>query len=116
MREHCKKLRVVEKLSGAHLLFPAESSLAVRAYFPCDLQELSPTRKVDLHEWPSCDEDFDRLKAFINSFKLSVILFVLPSEQQRQQLDDIHSLFHRAQRLVHCSNLMSSDSAVSADV
>ena len=97
MRLRCQKLRVVEKLSGAHLLLP-ESSLAVRAYYPCDLPSLQQQASKD------AGGDLDGLQAFTQSFRLAVVLFVLPVEAQRAQLDNPRSIFHRAQRIVNQPN------------
>lgn len=105
MRLHCQKLRVVEKLSGAHLLLP-ESSLAVRAYYPCDLPVLQQEASKD-------DGDLDGLQVFLQSFRLAIVLFVLPVEAQRAQLDNPQSIFHRAQRIV---NQPSQSSTVGAAV
>ena len=100
LRSHCQKLRVVEKLSGAHLLIPSESSLAIRAYFSCDLEDLA-RRQTEVANNEDENDDFDGLKAFMTSFKLVVVLFIIPGfEKQREQLDDDSSFFHRAQRLV----------------
>jgi len=100
LRSHCQKLRVVEKLSGAHLLIPSESSLAIRAYFSCDLEDLA-RRQTEVANNEDENDDFDGLKAFMSSFKLVVVLFIIPGfEKQREQLDDDSSFFHRAQRLV----------------
>jgi hypothetical protein len=100
LRLHCQKLRIVEKLSGAHLLLP-ESSMAVRAYYPCDLPSLQKQQQAS--EDADADDDLDGLQAFLQSFRLAVVLFVLPPGQgvQRAQLDDPHSIFHRAQRIVN---------------
>jgi hypothetical protein len=106
LRSHCQKLRVVEKLSGAHLLIPSESSLAVRAYFPCDLEEHSVVSDCK-------SDDFDNLHAFLNSFKLALVLFILPLDKQREQLDNPSSFFHRAQRLVQSVTINADANAVS---
>jgi hypothetical protein len=106
LRLHCQKLRVVEKLSGAHLLLP-ESSLAVRAYYPCDLPSLEQEASKD------AGGNLDGLQVFLQSFRLAVVLFVLPVEAQRAQLDNPQSIFHRAQRIV---NQPSRTSTVSAAV
>jgi hypothetical protein len=107
IRSHCQKLRVVEKLSGAHLLIPSESSLAVRAYFPCDLEDHSVASGY-------CkSDDFDNLHAFLNSFKLALVLFILPLDKQREQLDNPSSFLHRAQRLVRSVTISADANAVS---
>jgi hypothetical protein len=100
LRLHCQKLRIVEKLSGAHLLLP-ESSMAVRAYYPCDLPSLQKQQQAS--EDGDGDDNLDGLQAFLQSFRLAVVLFVLPPGQgvQRAQLDDPQSIFHRAQRIVN---------------
>ena len=102
LRSHCQKLRVVEKLSGgSHLLIPSEQpSIAIRAYFPCDLEELSPSTCQD-------DDDFDNLRTFLNSFKSALVMFILPLDKQREQLDNPNSFFHRAQRVLRSMTIES---------
>jgi hypothetical protein len=97
---------VVQKLSGAHLLIKLEQSLAVRAYFSCDLKD----RMEEESSTDSKTDDFDDLHSFLKTFKLAVIFFILPIEEQRQQLDDPQSFYHRAQRLVR--NVTHSDNKI----
>jgi hypothetical protein len=122
LRPHCQKLRVVEKISGAHLMFPSESSLAVRVYFSCDLEDLLLRKKKDKdHDNDNDDDDgdFDNLSSFLKTFRLALVLFILPQNKQRQeQLDNPSSYFHRAQRIVRSMTLQnagndSSDAVVS---
>ncbi|MGK3742273.1 MAG: hypothetical protein ACI90V_009128, partial [Bacillariaceae sp.] len=128
LRSYCQKVIVKGKpLSGAHLLFTSER-MAVRAYYPCDLIELeqqeqqerkgaeNDSKKDDEKEEEDDDDDdkykdnFDGLLSFLKSFQLALVLFVLPPPSTKnnnnnnnisvmQQLDDVTSYFHRAQRL-----------------
>jgi hypothetical protein len=126
LRSYCQKVIVKGKpLSGAHLLFTSER-MAVRAYYPCDLIELEQQqqqqqeRKVTGNDSKQYDEkqeedddddkdNFDGLLSFLKSFQLALVLFVLPPSTSNnnnnnnisvmQQLDDVTSHFHRAQRL-----------------
>lgn len=101
LRSHCQRLRVVQNLSGAHLMINAEQSIAVRAYFSYDLDALS--KETGETTTTHCDDiqtnDFDGLSSFLK-FKVSIILFILPVEEQRRQLGDLNSFFHRSQRIV----------------
>jgi hypothetical protein len=113
LRPHCQKLRVVEKISGAHLMFPSESSLAVRVYFPCDLEDLlllpARKKKKDNGNDNDANDDFDNLFSFLKSFRLALVLFILPQNKQRQeQLDNPSSYFHRAQRIVRSMTLQNN--------
>lgn len=96
LRSHCQRLKVVQKLSGAHLFIKLDQSIAVRAYFSCDLKEMIETEKGTSTK----NDDFDELHSFLKTFKLAVVFFILPIEEQREQLDDPQSLYHRAQRLI----------------
>jgi hypothetical protein len=89
---------VVQKLSGAHLLIQLKQGLAIRSYFSCDLQELMETMT---YQEIKGNGDFDNLISFLKSFRHAIVFFILSQpEEQRQQLDDPNSLFHRVQRLV----------------
>ena len=118
LRNHCRKLRVLERLSGgAHLLFPeGEYSLAIRTYDENDIKELNK-------KWPPTDswkdwfseegydsadgDDFDGLKAFKAAFKRTVLLFIIPFNKQLALINDAGSLFHRAQRTMLASTTRS---------
>ena len=91
-------------MSGAHLLLTSER-IAVRAYYPSDLQELQEQgEKISATK---NDDDFDGLSAFFSSFQLTLVFFILPSSMNdtnmtnliTEQLVDFNSYFHRAQRL-----------------
>jgi hypothetical protein len=113
LRAQCQRLRVVERLSGAHFLFPSgEISLAVRAYFVEDCQKLTTTAKsdgndsdsrdlmqnlVEWHQGVGLTEDIDGLSAFRNSFKYSLVVMVLDGGEQLRQLSQADSFFHRVQ-------------------
>ena len=106
LRQHCQKLRVHKKLSGAHILIPGESTLAIRAYYPIDLKRLETEsydkNKVLQRIHCEADEpDVDGLQAFQKSFAMTVIFFVLSDDAELQrQLDNASSFLRRAQRLL----------------
>lgn len=87
------KVVTKSKLSGAHFHCLKEH-MVIRAYYPVDLEELPPLSAEE--------DDFDGMLAFLRTFKLAIVLFVLPPHKPifEQQLDNISSHFHRAQRLV----------------
>ena len=109
-------MRVVEKLSGAHLLFPnGEHSLAVRAYDESDVEELNkkfPPKEEEDWENPNdkkqsdieLHDDFDGLHAYRNAFKRTVVLFIIPCNKQLELIDDEFSIFNRAQRTMLASD------------
>jgi hypothetical protein len=87
------KIRVKEALSGAHFVFPSESSLAVRVYYPHDLDAVrSRIPPGDNHiifgeeqvadssnEGDGvCDVDVDGLLSFVATFRYALILAVIP--------------------------------------
>ncbi|KAG7368005.1 hypothetical protein IV203_030748 [Nitzschia inconspicua] len=96
------KVVTKHKLSGAHFHCVKER-LAIRAYYPCDLEALPPLSKDG--------NDFDGLNGFLRSFQLAIVLFVLPVHEPifQQQLSDITLHFHRAQRLVGNLTMESAD-------
>ena len=102
---------MIEKggLSGAHLKFTKEN-IAVRAYYPCDIQELLLSSSSTNNDSGDDDDDFDDIETFLK-FQFALVLFILPnkSEIYQQQLDDTTSYFHRAQRLVMKHSIMSSN-------
>jgi hypothetical protein len=120
LRSHCQRLIVKgTPLSGAHLLLASER-IAVRTYYPCDLQELQEQEEeqkkrqtkarhgtAEESSGADCEDDFDGLSGFVSSFQLPLVLIIVPPtnngrvqiESIAQQLDDIDSHFHRAQRL-----------------
>ncbi|KAG7347372.1 hypothetical protein IV203_016077 [Nitzschia inconspicua] len=97
------KVVTKHKLSGAHFHCVKER-LAIRAYYPCDLEALPPLSKDGKN-------DFDGLNGFLRSFQLAIVLFVLPVHEPifQQQLSDITLHFHRAQRLVGNLTMESAD-------
>jgi hypothetical protein len=124
LRAHCRKLRVIEKLSGgAQLLFPGESSLAVRAYYPSDLDALQganphPQTMDGLHGkeeqvQQQDTDDLEGLGAFQSAFRTTVLFFVLPHDVLAEQLDNPDSFLHRANRVLHAS---SEDCAQSCSI
>jgi hypothetical protein len=119
LRFHCQRLIVKgTPLSGAHLLVASER-IAVRTYYPCDLQELQE-QEEEQKTWQkkarhgttekssgADEDDFDGLSGFFSSFQLALVFIIVPPTNNgkvhpasiEQQLDDIDSHFHRAQRL-----------------
>jgi len=107
-------VKVVKSLSGgAHLVFPSESSLAVRVYYPDDLQKIHDNPVTSVHEKENvpkmgrssnsghgADDDFDGLLNFFTSFRYTLVLLVMDRENDSNQLHDVDSYFHRAQRLI----------------
>lgn len=87
-------------MSGAHFLFAAER-IAIRAYYPCDLEHLA-TNDISREEDVNSDDDFDNLSSFLKSFQLALVFFILPTTETifGVQLNNDKSYFHRAQRLV----------------
>ncbi|KAL3940164.1 MAG: hypothetical protein SGBAC_005235 [Bacillariaceae sp.] len=104
LRSQCQKIKVVKKLSGAHLMIKQDkTSLAVRAYFSHNLQEMKDNENENNQKRKSHEEekyDYDDLSCFLKGFKVSIIFFILPMEEQRNQLDDPLSFLQRAQKLV----------------
>jgi hypothetical protein len=119
LRAHCQKLRVIEKLSGgAHLLFPGESSLAVRTYYPSDLEalqaaEIPHSRTMDDDLEGTCPDDLVGLGAFQSAFRTTVVFFVLPRDVLTQQLDNPDSFLHRANRVLHAASSGASSTTCS---
>jgi len=107
LRQHCQKLRVLEKLSGAHILIPGESTIAIRAYYPFDLQRLEGSGSYDkdkVLQRIHCEEgepDVDGLQAFQKNFAVTVIFFVLSDDAKlKHELDNPNSFLRRTQRLL----------------
>lgn len=101
LREHCQRLRVSEKLSGAHLVFPAESSLAVRAYYPADIAVIEASKSSTEDKF----DDIDGIVQFGKQFRFSVVLFI--GLQVHSGLNSIGSFPNRVQELLesHCDDL-----------
>jgi len=90
LRDQAGKFRVVQTLSGgAHVLFPGvETTIAVRAYYPSQLNE-----KLS-------DKNHDGLEAFRDAFKHPVVFFILPSKVMQEQLNQRDSFVNAAQNIV----------------
>mmetsp|Transcript_19246 Transcript_19246/g.53484 ORF Transcript_19246/g.53484 Transcript_19246/m.53484 type:complete len:291 (-) Transcript_19246:218-1090(-) len=115
LRGHCKRVKVVSQLFGdAHLVFPSESSLAVRLYDHHDLdgikqriQESAQSSSVRASAETSSTSrstqgttDLDVLSNFFQSFQYSAALFVIPDRRhQADQLSDFSSIYQRAQHM-----------------
>ena len=107
---------VRERLTGAHFVFPGEPSLAVRVYYPINIQaQEKASSKVDnittrqalklraVHEPSVANEsanDIDGIRTFCMSFKFSLILFVLPRDYLKEQLERMESFTSRVMHLV----------------
>jgi hypothetical protein len=120
LRNLCPKVRVVEKLSGAHLKVAAEdsSSLAVRIYYPSDIERLEEhlqkeglvteenlqERLEKFRSGSTEDEcgDVDGLVTFKKNFKCTVVILILP-EGSLDQLMRSDSFLHRVQRIMRRS-------------
>ena len=132
LRSKCQKMKVVEprKLNGAHMIFPKESGLAVRVYYPEDLKRFDeallkerPSTVEDIHtmleKWHggsialSQHEDMDGLAAFRKYFQYSFVICVFPTEGGKSYLDRPDSILHRIQRIMCCSLDGASSEAVS---
>jgi hypothetical protein len=111
LRSQCEKIRVVEKLNGSHLLFP-QTPLAVRIYYPADIQRFEERLNQKKHSsaesihqvlerWHAGNEneDFDNLRDFLDKNGSTVIICVLPQDSI-DQFDNPDSFMHRVQRIV----------------
>ncbi|KAL3914580.1 MAG: hypothetical protein SGILL_006048, partial [Bacillariaceae sp.] len=96
LRSHCTKLKVIgaKSLSGAHLMLTKEA-IAIRTYYPYDLEQIKSKQS-------EVEDDFDGVSKFLKSFKKALVIFIIQPNDPvfHQQLDDTHSYFHRAQRIV----------------
>jgi hypothetical protein len=119
MRKVSKRLRVVERLSGgAHLLLPSHSSIAVRTYYPRDVERLNET--ID---WTAAIEalsqgrlpegDSDNIAGFRDGFQFPFVFFVQPalSTATAEHLDRAGSFVHRAQMIMNEQNKNVSTAA-----
>jgi len=120
LRAHCQKLRVIEKLSGgAHLLFPGESSLAVRVYYLSDLQALEAAvktttrgRLVDILHAKEYDTGMDGLEAFHSAYRTTVVFFVLSGDVLKKQQQNPESFVRKACRVLNRSSQAGKSSLV----
>jgi len=128
LRAHCQKLIVRERLTGAHFVFPGEPSLAVRVYYPINIQsQEKASSKVDniatrqalklraVHEPSGANnsgDDIDGIRTFCKSFKFSLILFILPRDSLEEQLERMDSFTNRVMHLVEesCSTVKPKSS------
>jgi hypothetical protein len=98
---------VVERLSGgAHLLIPSDGTIAVRAYYPTDLQRLNNSddwkEKIEAWNQGRILDDVENLASFRDSFQFPFVFFVLPSsESVSENLDQAGSFIHQAQMLMN---------------
>lgn len=115
LRSHCQKLKVVSSnLSGAHLLIPGEVTLAIRVYYPADIERLerehpySPelclkeihnrgVESVNLQNQKPTN-DLDGLAAFQSTFAVTMVFFILPADAQIIALENACSFVCRAMR------------------
>jgi len=121
--EWCHKVRVVPSLcAGAHFIFPGGTSskptIALRVYEEKDILALEQHEMPTFHDTVvylnqlntssnSVDEnnkwhsDLDDLQKFRDSYKNSLVFFVLPvGELQIRQLTQPYSFFQMAQRIL----------------
>jgi len=124
LRTQCRIMKVIEqkqKLNGAHFIFTKESGLAVRVYYPQDLQRMDeailkerPSNAEEvyalLEQWNSGDEnaanakkqDIDGLRAFRKYFPFCFVIWIRPGEGGKAYLDRPDSILHRMQQIM-CS-------------
>ena len=96
LRPICNKLRIVEKLGGAHLMITGSVSVAVRVYSVDDANRLE---ERDLSDDENADGGVDRLRLFRDKFEHSLVIFILPTGQhQRDQLGRRDSFVSMAQK------------------
>ena len=103
LRPQCSNFRVVDANNSGpgspHFILSGK--LAVRVQ-----QATSPSDDMDTLSASDKKENTrsfdDQLAIFCRSFQLSVILFIVPSQSEQQELlEDFDSSFHRAQRIVN---------------
>jgi hypothetical protein len=98
LRQHAQKVRVHNQLSGAHMIFPQEHGLALRVYYPVDLERLDKTAEAASNKndddqtksgtsatsspFPRDESDLDGILKFTMHFQWPVIFFVLPDVQR----------------------------------
>jgi hypothetical protein len=134
----CQKIRVVPSLcAGAHFVFPGGTSsrptIAIRVYETKDILAWESQQKQ--HQMPtwhdtvmylnqlntssSCtnskwNSDLDDLQQFRDSYKNSLVFFVLPpGELQQRQLTQPYSFFQMAQRILSKPSYPTTTSAAS---
>jgi hypothetical protein len=83
LRDYCEKMRVHTRLSGAHIILPCKTSLAIRAYYPHDLECIK-------------EDDLDGLRDFLEHFQTIVVFFVMPFATQQVVMADRKSFARRA--------------------
>lgn len=98
----------------------SESSLAVRVYYPIDLEQIErrlhdadnqqhkTPRPLTHHVQEPVDSDVDGLALFVSHFRVSLILFVLPHDDMMQQLSRLDSFLNRAQRLLEAKAITTA--------
>lgn len=107
MRKLSKRLRVVERLSGgAHLLIPSDSTIAVRTYYPPDLEILNENDdcKAKTEAWNQGRllGDPENLAGFRDSYQFPFVFFILPSNKYiAKHLDRADSFVHQAQLIMN---------------
>ncbi|GAX11907.1 hypothetical protein FisN_17Lh185 [Fistulifera solaris] len=83
LRDYCEKMRVHTRLSGAHIILPCGTSLAIRAYYLHDLECIK-------------EDDLDGLPDFLEHFQTIVVFFVMPFATQQEAMADCSSFVRRA--------------------
>lgn len=87
LRDYCEKVRVHTQLSGAHIIVPCGTSLAVRAYYPHDLERIHA-------------DALDDLPVFLEHFQTIVVFFIMPFAAQQAVMGDRNSFVRRAFDLI----------------
>lgn len=101
LRSKCQKMRVYQQLSGAHFIFPQQSSLAVRAYSLDDVNRIKNQKRLTNSSESSINnQDIDGLTTFVSNFRWSIIFFILSSEDMVAMMDDENSFLHQVQNMI----------------
>ena len=115
LRKHSQNIRNVETLPGnAIAVFPSSHSItvAIRVYHldepaiaAMNKLQAKSTRILMSDPDPAVSLDFDHLQSFRDSFKFPVVFFISHRLQEvfAQQLEDPHSVLHRAQDALVCA-------------
>jgi hypothetical protein len=93
LRNHCQKIKVLSKPSKAHFIFPSETGLALRVYYPNVQLQIA----ANLDENADWTHDIDGICDFCHAFLCSAVFFVITD---MTVMDQPTSMVCRAMRLV----------------
>jgi hypothetical protein len=106
-------MKVSKFLSGAHMILQnrGSPSIAVRCYYPFDLEALEQQQQQKAHQplpkstsssqtITTSSSRLDDLDGFVQNLQWTVIFFILPPDLQKQVLSDKNSFPRRAMRLL----------------